>query len=98
MKKLALLALFSSVLALAGCGADFDPGSRVTSFRVLAVQADQPFASPGETGNLNALAYDPQTRTITWAWATCVNPTESTTEGCFAKIAQDTQASGALPI
>jgi len=98
MKKLALFRLFLGTLALTGCGADFDPGSRVTSYRVLAVQADAPFAAPGETVNLNALDYDPQTRTITWAWAACVNPAESTVAGCFAKIDQDTQASGASPI
>lgn len=98
MRNSAIFPLLLGVFALAGCGADFDPGSRVTGFRVLAVQADAPFAAPGETVNLNALAYDPQGRTITWAWAACVNPAESTVEGCFAKIAQDAQTSGALPI
>ena len=33
-------------IALAACGADFDPGSRVTDFRVMAVQADAPYAAP----------------------------------------------------
>ena len=35
-----------SLCLLSGCGASFDPGYRVTSFRVLAVQADTPFAKP----------------------------------------------------
>ena len=98
MNKPGILLLCLALAALTGCGADFDPPSRVTAFRVLAVQADQPFAAPGETVNLNALAYDPENRTVTWAWAACVNPTESTVQGCFAKITQDTRASGALPI
>ena len=98
MKKLGLLALFAALSGLAACGADFDPGSRVTSFRVLAVQADLPFARPGETVTLSSLSYDPEGRTVNWAWATCLNPAASTAEGCLAKIAADTQASGASPI
>ena len=98
MKHSSLFPLILGAVALAGCGADFDPGSRVSSFRVLAVQADQPFAAPGETVNLSALDYDPQSRTVTWAWATCVNPAESTVQGCFEKIDEDTRASGASPI
>ncbi len=81
-----------------GCGADFDPGSRVSTFRVLAEQADAPFAKPGETVNLSSLSFDPQGRTVNWAWAVCVNPSASTVEGCFEKIAADTAASGTSPI
>jgi len=98
MKKLGLFGFVSSLAVLAGCGADFDPGARVTSFRVLAVQADTPFAKPGETVNLTSLSYDPEGRTVNWAWATCVNPPASTVDGCLAKIAQDSQASGTPPI
>lgn len=93
--------LAPSVLGLAlltGCGADFDPGYRVTSLRVLAVQADAPFAKPGETVTLSALSYDPQGRTVNWAWATCVNPSASTVEGCLAKINADSAATGVSPI
>src|SRR3954453_1703213 len=97
MKQLGLWALLAAVSGLAACGADFDPGSRVTSFRVLAVQADLPFARPGETVTLSSLSYDPEGRTVNWAWATCVNPAASTVEGCLAKIDADT-ASGASPI
>jgi hypothetical protein len=82
---------------LAGCASDFDPGSRVTTLRVLAVQADQPFAAPGETVHLSALSYDPEGRAITWGWAACVNPLASTVEGCLAKIAADSEADGRPP-
>src|SRR5438270_11067483 len=94
MKKLGLLGLILSVSGLSACGADFDPGSRVTSLRVLAVQADLPFAEPGETVTLRSLSYDPQARTVNWAWATCVNPAASTVDACLAKIAEDTGANG----
>jgi hypothetical protein len=79
---------------LLGCANDFDPGSRITTLRVLAVQADQTFAAPGETVHLTALSYDPEGRAITWAWAACVNPPASTVDGCLAKIAADSMDGG----
>ena len=98
MKKSLFAGLLLSFWGNFGCGADFDPGSRVTSFRVLAMQADAPFAKPGETVHLTSLSYDPQGRTVNWAWSVCVNPNASTVEGCFQKIAEDTAQSGASPI
>jgi len=87
-----------SLSLLTACGASFDPGYRVTSFRVLAVQADTPFAKPGDTVHLTSLSYDPQGRTVNWAWATCLNPSASTVEGCLAKINADSGATGVSPI
>lgn len=79
-------------VALAGCGSDFDPSSRVVGTRVLAVRADQPYARPGETVNLEALAFDTKGRTLTWAWTTCLNPASATAVACFQRIAEDTAA------
>ncbi len=94
-----LPALLAALMAsLAACGADFDPGSNVSSLRVLSVQADQPFAAPGETVSIQAQSYDPQGRAIEWAWATCQNPDSSSVEGCLARIAETTVASGELPL
>lgn len=90
-------AIASVTGVLAGCANDFDPGSRVTTLRVLAVQADQPFAAPGETVHLSALSHDPEGRAITWGWAACVNPLASTVGGCLAKIAADSAAGGQPP-
>jgi hypothetical protein len=87
-----------ALLALAGCGADFDPGSNVSSLRVLAVQADNPFAAPGETVRLSATSYDPAGRDVTWAWAECSNPASSSVDACLAEIAQTTIETGALPL
>src|SRR5688572_1288925 len=92
---------FSSLVAfvaLQACGADFDPGTQVESLRVLAVQADAPFAAPGDTVRLQALSYDPDNRPITWAWAACENPASSSVEGCLVDIAQEAAATGASPL
>ena len=80
-------ALLLPLLSLA-CEEPLEPGSKVDSLRVLAEQADKPYAKPGETVQLSTLSYDPQNRPITWAWATCVNPAESSLEGCLGRIAE----------
>src|SRR5688572_23579045 len=90
-----LRALWVGVAALstgACAGDDFDPGSRVTSLRVLAMQADLPYAAPGETVQLSTLSVDPAGRPLTWAWAACVTPASSELFACFEKIALDTAA------
>jgi hypothetical protein len=56
---------------LCACSDDFDPGSLVAKLRLLAVSADKPFALPGDSVHLEALAYDPQARAISWGWGTC---------------------------
>ena len=57
------LAALVSLGALTGCeDNDFDPGSRVTSLRVLAQQADNPYARPGEAIHLTSLSHDPAER------------------------------------
>jgi hypothetical protein len=81
MKRLAL-----TLLALSACSSDFDPGSRVTKLRLLAVRADAPFARAGETVTLDALAIDPSGRALQWAWATCFDPGSSTAEQCLRGI------------
>jgi len=98
VKTKILLPSLVSLSALAGCDADFDPGSNVSSLRVLAVQADNPFAAPGEAVRLSATHFDPAGRDITWAWAQCSNPASSSVEGCLAEIAETTLATGSLPL
>lgn len=71
---------------LTACSGDFDPTSRVTKLRLLAVQADRPFAAPGEEVHLQALAHDPRGRTISWGWATCTLPPSASVTGCLAAI------------
>jgi hypothetical protein len=98
MKKLATLGFLLVLSSMLGCAADFDPASRVNSFRVLGQQMDVPFAQPGETVNINSLSYDPQGRTVTWAWGACVNPAASTVQGCLDKIGEDSASSGSSQI
>jgi len=83
-KRIAFLLGACSALSFgSGCKNDFDPGSRVTSLRVLAVQADAPYAKPGESVSLDALAFDPSNRPITWGWTYCENPQDTSTVGCL---------------
>lgn len=71
MNKSVSMMLSLLLCATVGCSDDFDPGSLVNKLRVLAVQADQPFALPGQTVKLEALAYDPEQRAISWGWGSC---------------------------
>jgi hypothetical protein len=87
-----------ALLALSGCDPEFDPGSNVSSLRVLSVQADHPYAAPGDSVRLQATSYDPDGRSITWAWATCSNPASSTVEGCLSEIVATAQATGELSL
>jgi hypothetical protein len=87
------LSLGLAALPASACAPDdFDPGSRVTSLRVLAVHADLPYAAPGETVNLDTLSFDPLGRPLSWAWAACVTPPSSDVYPCFQKIALDAAA------
>jgi hypothetical protein len=83
-------------LLLLGCSDPLEPGAKVDSFRVLAEQVDQPFARPGETVKLSALSFDPEARAVTWAWASCVNPAESSLLGCLARISESGDPSSSI--
>jgi hypothetical protein len=97
--NLSSLVAVSALLSLTtACSEPLDPASRVVSFRVLAERADAPFAQPGETVQISTLSYDPQGRPLTWAWASCLNPSSSSVEGCIEKIAEQSEATGMLPL
>jgi hypothetical protein len=70
-------------MLLVACSAEFDPPSRVTGLRVLAVRADEPYAPPGDTVQLQALAVDPAGRPLQWGWGTCVDPPSSDVVDCI---------------
>jgi hypothetical protein len=74
--------------ALAGCGNNFDPVSKVESVRILASRADKPYAKPGDNVELELLAVDgrsDQSRpmAVFWIPAACVDPFEDAYENCF---------------
>ena len=98
MNNRIILGVLLTLLGTFGCDPDFDPGSRVVSFRVLAQQVDQPFARPGEEVNVTSLSYDPEGRPVTWAWAACLNPASASVTGCIDRIAEQAQSSGESPI
>jgi hypothetical protein len=77
-----------------GCSGDFDPSSRVTDLRVLAVRADAPYAAPGQGVHLDALALDPAGRAISWGWGLCVNPASGSAPGCLAALDASTVVIG----
>ena len=95
MRGGALAAVVAIAAVGSSCGADFDPGSRITDLRVMAVRADVPYAKPGEAVNLDSLWFDPHmkdpARSRQWAWATCVDPIASDVVSCLQSIAQEVQ-------
>jgi hypothetical protein len=91
--------------AVVACGGDFDPGSRITTLRVLAVIADHPYAKPGEQVQLSLFDYDPTDPTgtmpqhkTTYAWAACVNPQSSSVVGCLTTLFQQVSSSSGNPL
>src|SRR6476469_8028395 len=89
LTKAMLPAALLATLSLPACEEEFVPGTQVSSLRVLAVQADIPYAHPGDTVRLQALSYDPLARPITWAWAACPSPAGSSVDDCLAQIRAD---------
>lgn len=88
-------------LALAGCGAQFDPPSELKTLRVLAVQKDEPYAKPGDTVNLSMLWYDgsrkaPRPVQVAW-FAGCFDPLGDLYQGCFASFAGFDPSKNELP-
>ncbi len=64
----------AAVLAVAasGCGEDFESISRLSSLRVLALQAEPAAPANGETSTLSALVYTPPGVSVTsYAWSWC---------------------------
>jgi hypothetical protein len=86
-----LLPRLFALLAL-GCNPPtFDPPSLVRSARILAVSADPPYAMPGETVNMTALAFDGRASPaapmqLYFLPVPCVNPPGDAYYGCFPPI------------
>lgn len=80
-----------SLLALAGCGAEFDPPSELKSLRVLGVQKDKPYAQPGDDVNVKMLWHDGSPdapRPVIRAFLSgCFNPVGDLYAGCFTSFA-----------
>ena len=75
-------------LAIAACGGQFDPQSKVDSVRLFAVRADKPYAKPGETVQLEVLLTDarkdkPEALKLYWIPLVCMNPRDDLYYLCF---------------
>jgi len=87
--KARLLWLWCLCAAYTGCSDDLDPSSRLIELRLLAVEADRPFAQPGEQVELSALPFDPESRPLSWGWGTCVDAASSVASDCLQTVAFD---------
>jgi hypothetical protein len=88
-------------LAYACGGVGFDPQSKVESVRILASEADHPYATPGETVNLQVLAFDgrqiqPEPMRVFWLPLVCTNPTNDLYYACFGGLAGGDGGVGSL--
>jgi hypothetical protein len=84
----ATLATLAAAPFLCGCGTSFDPASLVESVRILAVAADHPYAAPGATVTLTALAVDgraqqPASMGVWWVPVVCPNPPGGSYFACY---------------
>ena len=89
------VAAILGTIALAG-GASCAPSgfadpTIISTVRILASSADQPYAAPGADVNLQVLAYDgrssqPEPMTIYWLPFVCENPADDAYYACFQQI------------
>jgi hypothetical protein len=95
-----IVALALSAAAIVGAGAlgsacgpaDFDSATKIASVRILATKADKPYAKPGDSVNLEVLAYDGRPDTsrpmkVYWIPFPCINPRNDLYYACFAQAA-----------
>jgi hypothetical protein len=86
-----LCAVFAGAPACGGTS--FDPASKITGLRVLAVQKDPAYPAPGESVSLKLLYWDGKSsqnggRDIQICFFGCINPPADLYFNCFAQIAQ----------
>lgn len=90
--KATVLALAAFALLQPSCGSDFSPPSQIDNLRIVAVTADKPYPSPGETVTLDLTWHDgsedgPRDAQVTWI-ASCVNPPGGSYIGCYQQLAE----------
>jgi hypothetical protein len=80
-----------SLVSFLGCASDDAPANQVTGVRILATQADKPYAEPGEEVKLRLLAVDgrankPRPMRLMFLNDVCVNPKNDDVSDCFASL------------
>jgi hypothetical protein len=80
---------------LPGCEPDFEPSNKLSTLRVLAVRADQPYPAPGSTVQLEMLWYDGKSppdeprKDIQVLWiGGCFDPLGDLYYGCYPEFAK----------
>ncbi len=94
LRRIVLCALALVMVALS-CSPGFDPPSKVQSLRILAVDADKPYALPGDKVTLRMTVADglkdaagqPRTLQILWI-AGCIDPVGDQYFLCFQELAK----------
>ncbi|APR79583.1 Hypothetical protein A7982_04930 [Minicystis rosea] len=83
------LALLAGPTAASGCAGGFAPISQVDGLRILSVQADKPYADPGDTVTFRMTYSDPPAGSlplqILWLGG-CVNPPGDAYYGCYQSL------------
>jgi hypothetical protein len=87
-----LLLLVSALSTTACRSAQFDPASKVEAVRILATRADEPYAKPGDTVNMEVLAFDgrpnkPAPMNVYWIPIPCIDPPGDSYYGCYPGFA-----------
>jgi hypothetical protein len=85
------LPLLLASFALPACGTSFAPESLVESVRLLAISADTPYAAPGATVTMSALAYDGRPnvtplmpeKLVYWVPIVCPDPPGDSYFACY---------------
>ena len=98
-----LLAVFGGLGAWASSSCaptGFQNATIISSVRILASSADQPYAQPGSTVTVQVLAHDgrssqPEPMTIYWIPIPCINPANDAYYACFAQFAAAAAGAGA---
>ncbi len=93
--RYALVGALLALLLVPSCVPAFDPPSKVSSLRILAVTMDKPYALPGDTVTMRMTAHDglgdaegtPRTLQVLWI-SGCVNPDGDQFFLCFEQLAK----------
>jgi hypothetical protein len=93
MSTRAILLLATLAGAAGACGSSLPQASLVDSVRILATSADAPYAKPGETVTLKALAVDgradrSQAMQVFWLPTVCMNPQGDDYFSCYPSFAK----------
>jgi hypothetical protein len=86
------IATILAIGLVGGCSSDLPPANVASTVRILATQADHPYAMPGESVTLQVLAVDgradrPRPMRVFWLPTVCMNPEGDDYFGCYPSMA-----------